>query len=264
MSDKPKLALFSFTCCEGCSLEVLNCEQEMLDLLGAFEITNYREARTHRSDDYDIALVEGSITREGEVEELRHIRANAKMLIALGACAHTAGLNALKNFRPMKEALECVYGEKAGWFDTMPARPLRDFVHVDFTLPGCPITKSEFLSVAKDLLAGKTPRLPDCPVCVKCKLRENVCMYHKGQVCLGVIARAGCDAHCPSFGGRCVACRGLVDQPNSQAAKDVLDEHGMTLERVLQEFRLYNGWSSIAEPPGLDARQESLIMAAKR
>lgn len=262
--SKPKLALFSFSCCEGCSLEVLNCHDEMLGILGAFEITNYREARTNRSDDYDIALVEGSITRESEVEELRKIRDNAKLLIALGACAHTAGLNALKNYRPMKEALEIVYGDKAEWFDTMPARPLKDFVHVDFTLPGCPINKQEFLAAVKDILAGKTPTLPDYPVCAQCKLRETVCMYLKGQVCLGVIARAGCDAHCPAFGGRCVACRGLVDQPNSQAAKDVLAEHGVSLERVLQEFRLYNGWDPNAQPPTSSAQQESMIMQAKR
>ncbi len=262
--SKPKIALFSFTCCEGCSLEVLNCENEMVDLLSAVEITNYREARTNRSDDYDIAFIEGSISRESEVEELRKIRKNAKLLVALGACAHTAGLNALKNFRPMSEAQQTVYGDKGEWFDTMPARPVRDFVHVDLVLPGCPINKEEFLRVVKELLVGRKPRLPDFPVCVQCKLRETVCMYHKGQICLGVIARAGCDAHCPAFGRRCVACRGLVDTPNNQAAKDVLAEHGVTLQQVLAEFRLYNGWLPIAEPPASDARAESMIMAAKR
>ena len=261
---KPKLALFSFTCCEGCSLEVLNCENELLDLLGAVEITNYREARTNRSDDYDIAFIEGAISREGEVEELKKIRKNAKMLIALGACAHTGGVNVMKNFRPMAEAQRVVYGERGEWFDTMPARPVKDFVTVDFTLPGCPITKAEFLAAVKDILAGKKPRLPDFPVCVQCKLRETVCMYHKGQTCLGVIARAGCNAHCPAFGRRCVACRGLVDTPNTQAAKDVLAEHNVSLPQVLAEFRLYNGWAPIAEPPASDAKAESMIMAAKR
>lgn len=254
---KPKLALFSFSCCEGCSLEVLNCENEMLDILGAFEITNYREARTNRSDDYDIALVEGSITRESEIEELKKIRANAKLLVALGACAHTAGLNALKNFRPMSEALADVYGDKAGWFDTIPARPLKDFVTVDLSLPGCPMTKEEFLSVVRDLLVGRKPKLPDFPVCVQCKMRGTICMYHKKQTCLGVVARAGCDAHCPAFGRRCVACRGLVDSPNTQAAKDVMAEFGLTLESVLSEFRLYNAWTPPAEPPAAKAEAKT-------
>lgn len=252
---KPKMALFSFTSCEGCSLEVLNCENELLDLLGAFEVTNYREARTNRSDDYDIAFVEGSISRAGEIEELKKIRANAKMVVALGACAHTGGLNALKNFRPMGEALADVYGDKAGWFDTIPVRPLKDVVPVDLSLPGCPISRDEFLRVVRDLLVGKKPKLPDYPVCVECKLRETVCMYHKGQRCLGVVARAGCGAHCPAFGRRCVACRGMVDTPNSQAAKDVLAEFGVTVEQVLGEFRLYNAWTPPAEPAGAEVKK---------
>lgn len=245
--SKPKIALFSFTCCEGCSLEILNCEPEMVDILGALEITNYREARTHRSDDYDIAFIEGSISRESEIEELKKIRGNAKVLVALGSCAHTGGVNAIKNFRPMSEALADVYGDKAGWFDTMPARPVKDFVTVDLTLPGCPINKKEFLRVVKEVLQGRTPKLPDYPVCVECKLRETVCMYLKGQICLGVVARAGCEAHCPAFGRRCVACRGLVDHPNTQAARDVLAEHNVSLPQVLEEFRLYNGNNAIAE-----------------
>jgi len=39
-------------------LEVLNLTGgELLDLLGAVEIVNFREARTNRTDDYDIALL---------------------------------------------------------------------------------------------------------------------------------------------------------------------------------------------------------------
>jgi coenzyme F420-reducing hydrogenase gamma subunit len=262
--SKPKIAVFSLTSCEGCSLEVLNCENELLDIVGATEITNFREARTNRSDDYDIAFVDGAVSRESEVEELKKIRSNAKILIAMGACAHIGGLYALKNFRPMADAQREVYGDKADWFPTMPARPLKDFVHVDLALPGCPITREEFLRVVRELLMGRKPKLPDFPVCVQCKLRETVCMYHKGQVCLGVVARAGCNAHCPAFGRRCVACRGLVDTPNSQTVKDVMAEHNVTWPEVLAEFRLYNGWGPNAEPPATDDKQESLILKAKR
>ena len=59
---KPRLGFFSFSCCEGCGLQVLNLEDELLDILGVVEIVNFREAMTEQSDDYDIAFVEGSIT----------------------------------------------------------------------------------------------------------------------------------------------------------------------------------------------------------
>ena len=49
---KPKVAFLEFTSCEGCQLEVLNLTgEELLDLLGAVEIVNFREARTNRTDD---------------------------------------------------------------------------------------------------------------------------------------------------------------------------------------------------------------------
>ena len=58
--NRPKVAFFSFTCCEGCQLQVLNCEDEMLDLLGAVNIVNFREAIDDRGQDYDIAIIEGA------------------------------------------------------------------------------------------------------------------------------------------------------------------------------------------------------------
>jgi hypothetical protein len=64
---------------------------------------------------------------------------------------------------------------------------------------------------------------------------------------MGVVARAGCDAWCPSFGGRCYACRGLISDPNSKAAKDVLTEFGLTVEKVLGEFQLFNGAYDVAK-----------------
>ncbi|MCK4601693.1 MAG: NADH:ubiquinone oxidoreductase, partial [Phycisphaerae bacterium] len=70
----------------------------------------------------------------------------------------------------------------------------------------------------------------------------------KGQFCLGIIARAGCNAWCPSYGGKCYACRGLISDPNSGAAKEVLEEFGLTVQQVLDEFRLFNGVYEPAEP----------------
>ena len=64
---------------------------------------------------------------------------------------------------------------------------------------------------------------------------------------MGVVARAGCNAWCPSYGGRCYACRGLITDPNNKGAKDVLNEFGLTMEQVLAEFRLFNGVFDVAK-----------------
>ncbi|MFW6132912.1 MAG: NADH:ubiquinone oxidoreductase [Planctomycetota bacterium] len=251
MAEKKKLkvAFHDFTSCEGCQLQFLNCEDELLDILGHVEITQFREAIDDKSDDYDIAFVEGAFTRESDRARLEHIRKCAKVVIAFGACASTGGLNVLKNYRGVKEAMRTVYGDQADWYETSAALPVEAAIKVDYKIHGCPVPKQEILEVVKSVVAGRTPHIPDYPVCVECKLRENVCLYHKGQYCLGVVARAGCNAWCPSYGGRCYACRGLISDPNSDAARDVLEEFGLTLEEVMNEFRLFNGAYDVAEPP---------------
>lgn len=241
MSDKPRLAFFSFASCEGCQLQVLNCEDELVAILGAVDIVNFREAIDQKSDDYDIAFVEGSITRPGDEVELREIRKRAKILIAFGACATIGGINAMKNFKPLDEVRRYVYGDKAEIFPTYATRPLHEVVEVDIKLHGCPISKSEFLKVCTCLLAGKQFKIPNYPVCVECKLLENVCLFDKGMRCLGVVTRAGCDPMCPSFGAGCIGCRGLVDNPNVEAAFEVLADAGLTVEEVLKDFRMFDG-----------------------
>ncbi len=86
---KPRVAFFDFTGCEGCQLEVLNFNLEIVDLIGAVDIVEFREASSDHSDNYDIAFIEGSITTEKEIERVQGIRKKAKILVALGACACT-------------------------------------------------------------------------------------------------------------------------------------------------------------------------------
>lgn len=241
MSDKPKLAFFSFASCEGCQLQVLNCEDEIVDLLGAVEIVNFREAIDEKRDDYDIAFVEGSITRPEDEDEAREIREHAKFIVAFGACATIGGVNAMKNFGDLDEKRKYVYGDKAEVFPTYATRPVHDVIKVDAHLHGCPVSRPEFLKLCTALLTGKQFTVPNYPVCVECKLRENVCLYHKGMRCLGVVTRAGCDPLCPDYGNRCIGCRGLVDNPNVDAAFDVLEDVGLTVDEVLKDFRMFNG-----------------------
>jgi coenzyme F420-reducing hydrogenase gamma subunit len=271
---KPRLAFFSFASCEGCQLQFLNLEDEILDILPHVDIVEFREAIDNRSDDYDVAFVEGSITRPADEAKVKKIRERAKVLIAFGACATTGGVNRLKNFVPpglqettatvrdpkgapseakiieyVDGARRIVYGDQ--WnlpvFDTYPTRSVAEVVKVDYRLEGCPAAKKEILELVKALLQGRAPRFPRYPVCVDCKLAENVCLFHKGQFCLGVVTRAGCDQPCPSFGNRCVGCRGLIDDPNKNAAWDILAEIGLKPEDILREFRLFQAYAEEAE-----------------
>ncbi len=239
---KPKIAFFDFTSCEGCQLTVVDSLQTHLDLLDAVEIVQFREAISERGEDYTIALVEGSITRESDEARLKKIREQAAVLVALGACAHLGGINAIKNLTPLDEVRRYVYGDKAEWYATYAARPLSAVVQVDAFIPGCPIDREEFIRVVTALLLGKRLPVPDYPMCVECKLKENVCLYDKGGVCAGPITRAGCGAICPTYGDGCEGCRGLIPNPNRDSMQTVLAEHGLTPQDIQARMTMFGAY----------------------
>ena len=240
--SKPKVAVFDFTGCEGCELQILNCEDTLLDILGQIEIVNFREASSRKDEDYDIALIDGGISTPADIERIKKIREKAKVLITIGSCSSTGGINCLKNFQTMDEVKRIVYGEAGKHFETIPARPVSAVVKVDLAIPGCPIDKKEFQRCLTELLAGKTPEIPDYAVCMECKLRENECVFEKGMFCLGPITRAGCEAKCPSCGAICDGCRGLVTHPNINSQKDILVKYGLTVEEAMNHFKLFQGY----------------------
>ena len=174
-------------------------------------------------------------------EKLKQIRAQSKILVALGACATTGGVNKLKNNFNLDEVKRCVYGSAAQMphLATMPTRGLDEVVKVDFMIHGCPIENREFAYVVRCLAAGKTPFVPNYPVCVECKMRENVCRYEYDEICLGPITRAGCGATCPTGGLWCFGCRGTVDNPNVQAARDVMELYGKTVEDLQSRMLIF-------------------------
>jgi len=245
--EKPRVAFFDFASCEGCQLQIINLEEDLLKVLGAVNLVSFREATKDHSNDYDIAFVEGSITRRSDESRLKDIRKNAKILIALGSCAALGGINCLKNFQPLEYVRKFVYGEKAFQYETYPARPLKAVVPVDFEIPGCPINRQEFATLVKDLLLGKKPGLPNYPVCMECKMAENICVFNKGMTCMGPVTRAGCGACCVVEGSFCWGCRGLVNDPNVDSEREILAEHGLNVQDVMGKFRLYSGFTEVAK-----------------
>lgn len=239
--SKPRVAIFDFACCEGCQLQIVNLEEELIDLLTIVEPVEWREAMSEQSEDYDIAIVEGSITRPEDEERLRVIRDHADILVALGACATQGGLNRLKNRHSMDKVREVVYGEDGGMshLETAPTKGLDEVVKVDYRVEGCPIDPREFAYVVRCLAIGKKPVIPDYPVCVECRAKGNVCRFEYGEVCLGPITRAGCDACCPTAGTWCFGCRGYLPYANVGAAKEIMDMYGKTVEDLEARMDLF-------------------------
>lgn len=242
MSSKPKVAFFDFACCEGCQLQIANLEEDVVGLAELVDVVEFREVATGHAPEYDIAIIEGSITRKKDEERIKDIRNRAKLLVAYGQCAVSGGINRLKNnWASMDDVRQEVYGDKGTMphLDTYPTKGINEVVKVDLSIPGCPVNRDEFLRIVKELLLGRIPQLPNYPVCVECKNKENVCLFDSGDTCLGPLARAGCGAICPSNGVPCDACRGTVNNPNKDAMHEVLKKYNFTVEDIIRKMNIF-------------------------
>src|SRR5262245_55507472 len=161
MARKPKLAVWKFASCDGCQLSVLSCEDELLTLANQIEIAHFPEASSAViKGPYDLSLVEGSITTAHDAEWSQKIRRASKSLVTLGACATAGGIQALRNFRDVKDFISIVYA-KPEYISTLEkSTAISAHVEVDFELRGCPINKSQLVDVINGFIHGRAPTVP--------------------------------------------------------------------------------------------------------
>jgi coenzyme F420-reducing hydrogenase gamma subunit len=243
---RPRVGFFELTSCEGCQLQLLNNEATLLDFLDLVEIVNFREGMKESSDAYQIAFVEGSVTRKDEVERLLKIRRNAELVVAVGSCACFGGVNQLKNrFNDLEWVKKEVYGDFP--IDSQAAMPLAAVVKVDLEIFGCPIKKEEVERIVTNLVLGKEINHPKYPVCMECKAHENICLFELGEPCLGPITRAGCDAWCPSNRRGCWGCRGPAPEANVAELREIVIRKNIPLEQLLDRLECFGGFGREAE-----------------
>ena len=83
---KPKLAVWKFASCDGCQLSLLDCEDELLTVLGRVDLSYFVEASSRSvRGPYDLSLVEGSITTAHDAERIRKVREESRFLVTIGA-----------------------------------------------------------------------------------------------------------------------------------------------------------------------------------
>ena len=247
MQRKPKLAVWKFASCDGCQLSLLDCEDELLAVAAGVDIANFPEAsRAVVRGPYDISLVEGSITTPHDAERIHQVRRASKFLVTIGACAVAGGIQALRNFKDVKEFTSIVYATPEFISTLSKSTPIGDHVFVDFELRGCPISKHQLVEVLSAFLNGRKPVTPPYSVCIECKRRGNVCVMVAGGVpCLGPVTHAGCEALCPSYNRGCFACFGPMESPNTGALADRWAQMGMSNDVIVRALR---GFNAYAEP----------------
>ena len=188
--------------------------------------------------------MEGSVTTPHEAERIKEIREQCKILVALGTCATTGGIQALRNFADADAYANVVYAHPEYLHYLKTSKPMSEYVHVDWELSGCPVNKAQVIEVIVALLNSRKPSLPSYPVCMECKRRGTVCvLVDRGIPCLGPNTVAGCGAICPAIGRGCYGCFGPTREPNTGSLIEILARH----ERYPGEsVRLYRGFSGYA------------------
>jgi coenzyme F420-reducing hydrogenase gamma subunit len=242
---KPRIAVVKLASCDGCQLQMLNLEDELLDIVGAVEIAYFLEARSKIDEGpYDIALVEGSVTTAHDIERVRDLRRKAQMLITIGACASTGGIQALRNMQDVDEYTRAIYANPSYIHTLSQSTSVASHVTIDFSINGCPISQEQLLEVVTSLLIGRAPQLPTYSVCVDCKRKGNVCvLVSQGIPCIGPVTQAGCGALCPGFNRGCFGCYGPMENANPDSLCQGLSSRGVPRGEILRLLNGFTGWA---------------------
>jgi len=242
VAAKPKLAVWKFSSCDGCQLSLLDCEDELLAIAGALEIAYFPEATSAEVEGpYDISLVEGSVTTPHDAERIHEIREQSGLLVTIGACATSGGIQALRNFADVKEWIPVVYASPEFISTLATSTPIADHVKVDLELRGCPISKAQLVETVLALLHGRRPNLASTSVCFECKSRGTTCvMVAHGTPCLGPVTQGGCNAICPAYNRGCYGCFGPMESPNMPALAAQWQALGVDDAGIVRALRTFN------------------------
>jgi len=243
---KLKLAAFKFTSCDGCQLQILNLEDDLLQLAETTEIDFFLEARRREgSPPYDIGFVEGSVSTPEEEKRIAQIRRDCKTLITIGACATSGGIQALRNWADLEEFSRYVYPRPEDVESLVTSTPIASHVFVDYELRGCPINEKQLLEVVSAALVGRHPNISTHSVCIECKRSGYPCvLVAQGKPCLGPVTQVGCGgALCPGHDRACYGCFGPMEQPNMTSLGGwFTGKLGYDARDMKRMLRMFNGY----------------------
>lgn len=155
MADKKKkrVGVFSLTCCEGCSIyltEIFN--KKLFEWLDKIELDYFLAIKDHKEiENLDVALVEGVVTSEKDKKYIANIRANSKILIAMGTCAINTALSGQRNNFNAEQLGEIK--DHLDKYNFLPhALALKEAVKVDDEIMGCPINPEKFIKIFEKYL----------------------------------------------------------------------------------------------------------------
>ncbi|HIH88659.1 TPA: F420-nonreducing hydrogenase [Candidatus Bathyarchaeota archaeon] len=260
-----KILLLGLSGDTGCQVATVGLHETLLGILKANELVYAPTLMDAKEipEKIDVAIIEGGVRTEHEIETTKKIRERSSILITLGSCACFGGVPGLANLQPGEELLKRVYSQKGTIPAQMPKidrllpkqQAIGDYVKVDFKIPGCPPETTDIASVLTTLLSGGTPELCKTDVCELCprerigvyskklkRIYEEVddpkrCLLEQGFLCMGPATMGGCGAPCPKAGMPCDGCRGPT-AANSDQGLTMLDALTSLTREANENFSL--------------------------
>lgn len=253
---RPRVAIHKFSSCDGCQLALLNLGEGLLDLALQFEFVHFAEfGVVDEEAEADIAIVEGSVSTPHEVERIAAIRARSRYLIALGACATSGGIQALRNLHDAPAWTRSIYASPEHIHTLDRASPLSSQVRIDLELWGCPVNAHQLQLVLRDLLSGVAPSVSDDKLCTECKRIGLTCVVvAKGMPCMGPVTRTGCGVLCPKFARDCYGCFGPAERANGAALAAQFRALGLNAADVARRFGSINSEAPAFAPLAKELR----------
>lgn len=238
----PRVAVFSLASCFGCQLQITNQEDRLMEVVGQIDLQYWQmTSSVPCPEEYDVAIIEGAVVNQEAVELMQEVRSKAAVVIAIGACATTAGIPGMAAFdHAGKQAIQYPEGLPAASGVPVLPRAVSDVIDVDFEVRCCPIDFWEFVDVLEAALLGSNRRPFSRTMCGDCKRNETECFYNKGQICLGLVTTAGCRARCVNLGRPCNGCRGLSPDASLEGARGAVERYGLDVAAFDKALEMFN------------------------
>ena len=162
--NKARIATVWLDGCSGCHMSLLDMDEAIAALAAKADIVYGPLVDAQEfPQGVDVVLVEGAVSSEDDAEKIRLVRGRSRVLVALGDCAVTGNVPAMRNPVGVKPILERIFLGQVPTLGVPPLLPhvvpLQQVVKVDLHVPGCPPPPATIAWILGELLAGRLPDL---------------------------------------------------------------------------------------------------------